>query len=130
MHDACRMGFAQTLSNLSQIFQQLVQRSFVAVDLIAQSVAVNVLHGDEMYTFALTDFVDVRDVRMIERGGGGGLLLETAHSISISSNFGRQNLQRDFAMEPQVFRQINFAHATFAEQRADLITIDASIGRK
>ena len=100
------------------------------MDLIAQSIAINVLHGDEMYAFALTDFVDVRDVRMIERGSGGGLLLEAAHSIPISSNLGRQDLQRDFAMQPQIFRQINFAHAPFAEQRADLITIDASIGRK
>ena len=78
----------------------------------------------------LADLVNVRDVWMIECGGGLRLLLKAAHSILISSNFGRQNLQRDFAMQPHVFRQINFAHATFAEQRANLIAVDSSIGSK
>src|SRR5437870_12926215 len=100
------------------------------MDLIAQSIAVNVLDGDEVGAFALTDFVDVGDVRMIECSSGGGLLLEAAHSILISSNSRGQNLQRDLAMEPHVLRQINFAHATLAEQRANLIVVEPSIGSK
>src|SRR5947207_12107653 len=100
------------------------------MDLIAQSIAVNVLDGDEVGAFALADFVDVGDVRMIECSSGGGLLLEAAHSILISSNSRGQNLQRDFAMQPHVLRQINFAHATFAEQRANLIVVEPSIGSR
>ena len=30
MHDACRMCFGETLSNLSEIFQELLQWNFVA----------------------------------------------------------------------------------------------------
>src|SRR6266404_8128844 len=83
-----------------------------------------------MGAFALTDLVDVRDMRMVECGGGCGFLLEAAHSILISSHCGRQNLQRYFAVQPHVFRQIDFAHATFAEQRANLIVIEPSMGSK
>ena len=85
------------------------------MNLIAQGIAIDILHSDEMRAFALADFVDMRDVRMIERGSGGGLLLETAHSISISSNFGRQNLQRNRSIQLRVMRQIYFAHPARAE---------------
>ena len=40
------------------------------MNLLAQRITVDVLHGDEVRAFALADFVDVRDVRMIECGGG------------------------------------------------------------
>src|SRR2546423_1915794 len=100
------------------------------MDLIAQGFTVYVLYGDEVRAFALADFVDVRDVRMIECGSGSGFLLEAAHSILIRSDCGRKNLQRDLAMQPHVFRQIDFAHATSAEQRANLIVVEPSIGSK
>src|SRR5881397_1191655 len=83
-----------------------------------------------MCACALTDFVDVRDMRMIKCGRGRRLLLEAAHSILISSNCCGQNLQRDFAMQTHILCQINFAHATFAEQRANLVTVETSIGSK
>src|SRR5215217_9727179 len=97
------------------------------MDLIAQSIAVDVLDGDEVGALARTDFVNMRDVWMIEGSGDGGLLFKAAHSIPVRSNSGRQNLQRDLAMQSHVFRQINFAHAPFAEQCSNLVMVETSI---
>ena len=68
MPAAC--AFAKTLGDLLQISQTAFAARLVAVDLLAQSNAVDKLHRDEVHAFALADFVDVRDVRMIERGRG------------------------------------------------------------
>ena len=38
------------------------------MNLLAQRDSFDVLHGDEVHTIALTNLVDVGDVRMIERG--------------------------------------------------------------
>jgi hypothetical protein len=87
----------------------------LAVNLLPECYAFNKLHGDEVRPLALTNLVNVRDVRMVESGRGRGLLFETAHSILVSSHFGGKNLQRDFAMESQILRQINFTHPALAD---------------
>ncbi len=84
------------------------------MDLLVQSITVNVLHSDEVGAISLTNLVDVGDVRMIKRGSRARLLIEAPHSLLIRGNLGRQKLQRDFAMQPRVFGQINLAHPTLA----------------
>ena len=74
-----------------------------------------------MHAIGFADLVDVGDVRMIERGSSSRLLIEAAHSIFISSEISGKNLQRDFAVQPRVFRQIYLTHPARAEQRADFI---------
>ena len=68
------------------------------MNLLAQRDAVDKLHRDEVHAIVLADLIDVRDVRMIERGRGLRLLNEAAHAILIGGNFGGKNLQRDLAM--------------------------------
>ena len=74
-----------------------------------------------MHAIGFADLVDVGDVRMIERGSSCRLLIEAAHSILIRSKFSGKNLQRDFAVQPRVFRQIYLTHPVSAEQRADFV---------
>src|SRR6266705_4665056 len=91
------------------------------MDLIAQSLSVDILHGDEMHAFALADLVDVRDVRMIQRGGSHGFLIKSPQSILVRSEIRGQDFQCDLAMQTRVFRQIHLAHSARADLRADLV---------
>src|SRR6266850_514382 len=91
------------------------------MNLLAESHAFDKLHGDEVRPATLTDFVNVRDVRMIERRGGRRLLFKAAHSIMVSSHLHRQSLQSDFAMEPRILRQVHLAHSAFADFRDDAV---------
>ena len=76
---------------------------------------------------SLRFLVDMRDVWMIECRRGHGFLHEAPHSIPVSGHRRRQDLQGYFAMQPQVLRQINFTHPSFAEQRANLIMVETGI---
>ena len=68
------------------------------MNFFAQSLAIDELHRDEVRAFVLANLVDVRDVRMIERWGRFRLTNESVHSIAMRGQFGRQNLQCNFAI--------------------------------
>jgi hypothetical protein len=72
--------------------------------------------------------LNVCNVWVIERCRGRRLLFEAAHSILVSGHFRGENLQRHFAMEPRVFRQINFTHAAFADLGDDAVMSDDRVG--
>src|SRR2546427_5400710 len=96
------------------------------MDLLAQCYAVDQLHSDEVRATVLADLEDLRDVRMTECGSGLSFLNKAAHPIFVGSSGGGQDFQRDQTAQGGVLGQINFAHATFAEQRANLIAVDSS----
>ena len=93
------------------------------MNLLAERHASDKLHG-EVRPVAHTNLVNVRDVRMIERRRGRRPLLEAAHSILVSGHFRGENLQRHFAMEPRILRQINLTHAAFADLGDDAVMSD------
>src|SRR5215831_2742668 len=78
----------------------------------------------------LADLIDVRDVGMIEGRGSLGLLFEAAHPIFLRGKMGRQKIQRNIAVQPRIFRQIDFAHAALAKLRADFVTAEFGGGFK
>jgi len=91
------------------------------MDLLAQSLSVDILHPDEMHAFALADLVDVRDVRMIQRGGCHSFLIKAPHSILVRGEIGGQDFQCDLAMQTRVFRQIHLPIPPAPDLRADLV---------
>src|SRR5215471_3498259 len=111
-----------------QITKQFRQVGVTAMSHFAQRLPIDELHRDEVHAVALTDLVNVRNVGVIERRGGGGLLLEAAHSISIGSKVGRQYFQRDFAVQASILSQINLTHPAYADLRADFITAEFCVG--
>ena len=55
--------------------------------------------------------------RMIKRRSGAGLLFKSAHTCTVLGEVSREEFQRYFSMQLRIFREINSAHAAFAEQR-------------
>src|SRR5437667_4850349 len=95
---------------------------------LTKSKAVDELHGDEVRAIALTNLVDMRDVRMIEGGGSFGLANESLHAIAMRSDLGGKNLQCNFAIELRILRQIHLAHPALAKLRADFIATEFCAG--
>src|SRR3979409_31392 len=83
-----------------------------------------------MHAFAFAYLINVRDVGMIERCGGPGLLPKAPHTLLIRGKTGRQDFDRDFAIQLRVFCQIDLTHATGAKLRADLVTAEYCACRK
>jgi hypothetical protein len=55
-------------------------------------------------------------------------LFEAAHSILVSGHIRGKNLQRHFAMEPRILRQMNLTHPTLADFREDAVMSNDGVG--
>src|SRR5437764_5973771 len=85
MHNAGSMSFSESFSDVLQMAQQLPQIG-VTENSIAESLAIYEFHRDEDRASALANFVDVSDVRMIERGRGLRFLFEASHPIAVGGD--------------------------------------------
>ena len=70
---------------------------------------------------ALTDVVDLADVRVVQCSHRPGLMLEATQPVGISGEHRRKNLDRHVAPEARVTRPIHLAHAGRAKLGSDLV---------
>src|SRR5258708_12657046 len=98
------------------------------MDFVAQGGAVDKLHGNEVETFGLSDFVNMSDVWMVERGGGFRFLNKTTHAVRICSEVSRKNLECDLAIEGYILGQINFPHTTRPQFRENFVLAEFPAG--
>jgi hypothetical protein len=67
---------------------------------------------------------------MIQRGRRHRFLFETPQSIFVGSEVDRENLQRNFAMQTSVFREIHLTHTASTEFRDYGVMRESGIGGK
>ena len=70
------------------------------------------------------------DVRMTQRRGGAGFLLEPREPVRLRGDFGRQHLHRDAAIQLSIAREIHLPHAARAKQANNLETAELRAGRQ
>ena len=80
-----------------------------------------VLHHQEVGLALAPDVVQRADVRMVQRGDGLRLALEPLLHLGIVGEVGREDLDRDRAVQPRVGRLVDLAHAAGAERDPDFI---------
>jgi hypothetical protein len=104
----CARDLRSHIENFAELYRRVPHA-------LAQRLAVNELHGDEVRPVALTNLMDGRNVGMIERSRSFRFLNETAHAVLVCREVGGKNLQRNLAIEFCVLRQIHLAHPARAE---------------
>jgi len=72
--------------------------------------------------------MNLRDVRMVERGERLGFALEPHEAIGIVGKRLRKNLQRDITRELRVPGPVHFAHTARAERGSDFVGAHAGPG--
>src|SRR5712691_9893048 len=72
----------------------------------------------------MLDLVNRYDVGMVERRCSLGLLHKALHPVWMSSDFNRQYLQRNFARQFRILRQIHLTHSALANLRADFVATE------
>jgi hypothetical protein len=80
------------------------------------------------HEIALTDVVDLTDVRVVQCSNRPGLMLEATQPVGISSEHRRKNLDRYVAPEARVTCPIHLAHAAHADLGSDLEWTDPRTG--
>src|SRR6266404_6233806 len=119
MHDAGTVSSGERAGDLRGDIKHFAELHWRDSHPLAQRLAIDKLGRDEMralphrptpsglpawgprcrVTAPLVDLMDGDNVGMIQRGSGLGLLHKALHPIRMSSNIGRQNLQRNAAIE-------------------------------
>jgi hypothetical protein len=115
MDDAIGVRSRQRRCDLNRHIQGVSARHRLRQHSFTQGCAFDEFCGDKRSGVGLIDFVDRDDVGMVQARSGLGFLLEPLHAIGIGGRSIGQNLQRHFAIEPGVLRQIHLSHATRAQ---------------
>jgi hypothetical protein len=80
-----------------------------------QALAFDELHGVEVDAAFLAHGVHVHDVRVVQRGGGAGLVFEPLQVTRIEHRGERQDLEGDAAAQRELLGLVDHAHAAAAD---------------
>ncbi len=130
VHDPERVGRGQPFCHLRGDLQALAEVEGAAVEKGAERHAVDQLHRDVMHRLPavggalLTDVVDGDDVRVTEIRGRAGLLHEAINARRVANDLGRQNFERDAALEGRVPGLVDLSHPALSQQRDEAVATE------
>ena len=128
MDDPLLVGGFECLGDLLGDGQGLVDRDSPARNVLREILALDQFHHKGTHTAGLFEAVDVRDVRMVERGEGLGFACESGESVAVVRERVRQDFHRDIAIELGVGRPVHLPHPAFAYLRGDFVDAEARAG--
>ena len=124
--DALLVRGFEGLGDLARDGQRLRERDRAAGKPMGQVLAVDQLHDEGMQPALLLEPVNVRDVRMVQRGKRAGLALESREAVRIGREELRQDLDGDVTFKLRVAGAIDLAHPAHADLGQDLVHTYAS----
>lgn len=83
-------------------------------------------HTTGLHAFVLTYLKTRNDVGMIEGSGGLRFLLKAAKTLGVSGPIGGENLNCNIALQHGIACAMDLAHATCAQRRQNLISVQPS----
>ena len=122
--DPLRVRRLERVRDLDPHLQQRPELERPSPDPLAQRLALEQLHRDEVLALVLVDLVDGADAGVVEGGGGAGLALEALERGRVPRHLRGQELERDVAAELRVLGLVDDAHAAAAELRRDPVVRD------
>ena len=135
------MGFVEGIGDLACKIQCLVDGNRTAFEAIGQCLAIKMLHDEERNLTRIlresyfaggrgSDVIQNADMRMIQRRDVSRFALKSRFEIGIVGQCGRQDLDRDGAIEPRISRFVDFAHSARPERRLNGIRTKSCTGGK
>ncbi len=120
VNNAFDVGGVERIGDLDGQLQQRVGLERARADGVLESEAVEKFHGDEGLRLVflgqvLVNFVNGADVGMVQSRGGLGLTLKAGEGLRIFSDSIGQEFQSHKAVQLEVFRFVDHAHAPAAE---------------
>src|ERR1700674_1335063 len=89
-----------------------------------QRLSLQQFHGNEVLTIRFVDLVNRADVWVIERGGSEGFPLEAFTGSRIVLHFCGEELERDVAVQLEIFSFIHHTHPAATKLRENAIVRD------
>src|SRR5664280_1242241 len=115
MNDAPCMGSVKTVGDFDGERQEHVRLHGPPGNEVLESLTFKKLHGDEGLAGRLADLIDGADAGVIQCGSSLRFSLKTRQSVRIMRRLLRQKLQRDEAMQREVFGLVDNPHSAAAQ---------------
>src|ERR1700722_2605475 len=119
--DSLRVRRIQRVCNLNPQVQRLIDWHWLAGNAAPQVLTVEELHGNEVVTVVLVDFVDDANVWMVQGGGCLCFTLEAAQSLRVRREPIGKKLQGSEAAKLGVLCLVHDAHAPATDFFEDAI---------
>ena len=81
------------------------------------------VHGDELDAIGFAKIENANDVFVRDLPGQDQFVLETGENVGPAGEFGTNDFQRDETIDFAISRFVDRAHASFAEELQDFVTI-------
>ena len=108
--------------------QRLVERNCPARDPLRQVLTFDELEDERRDAVGLFEAVNVRDVRMVQRGEDLRFTTEAHQAIGIIRDRGQEDFNRDVAIQLRVARLVDLAHPACTEGGEDFVGPEAGAG--
>ena len=128
MDDPRQVGRRQALGNLRRQAERVVHRQGSLLQQAPQRLPPHVLHGNEDDAIRFADLEDARDVRVIDRGLGAGLMEQAPTALRVGNQLGREDLQSDLTPELRVLRLPHNSHAALADLLEEAVVGELVVG--
>jgi hypothetical protein len=102
----------ERVSNLPQNCPDVCRWKWSLREVFGQRLSFNKLEHNSEASLVLHEFVDAGDIRVIERRQNSCLMPQACHTGAVARERLRKNLERNFAVQPQIARPIDLSHAT------------------
>ena len=119
VHDALLVGVLQSLADLAGDGDDALE---VRGPALVQALPFDQLHHDVGCAIYLPRVIDRHDVGVVELGDGLGLVQQALSALG-PQVVGRNDLDRDVAVEHRVMRPVHRAHPTLAELGVDAVAL-------
>ena len=121
MDNPLAVGLFERLCDLQSERKALSKGKRPLFEAFGERRAVDELHDERLDAAALFEAEDRGDVGMVELGEELGFALEPRQALLVRGEFGRQDLDRDLAVEPGVGRAVDLPHPALAQLGGDLV---------
>jgi hypothetical protein len=127
MHDPFLVRGADTARDLRRVFDGLARRKR-PLQALAKRDALEQLRNDEGQSVVRANIEDRQKVRMIDRAGGAGFLLEAPQPVGVLRECRRQDLDGHLARDARVARAVDLPRPARPEGGNDFVVTDAGAG--
>ena len=138
MDDAGRVGRAERVGDLNQIFDRALDIEPLGVDGLPEGLAGHQLHRDVehrrpehhavAFRGAFTDVVNRNEMGMVQRRRRSRFVHEPIEPVRVPGHILPENLQRQVAAQHRVASQVDLAHSTTRDQAKDVEAPDCGVG--
>src|SRR5262245_11407816 len=115
------MRSLQGIDDLSGDAQRLLHPNGARGNAISERQSLDELHRKRRTALPSIDAVDLRDVRMIERGQYFRLSLKSCEAASIVGKVQREYLQGDVTFQVEISGAVDLAHPARTDQADDFV---------